>query len=49
VDEFFRLLRESGYDRYTLAEVPDSKEPERFLKYYKALWLQLTASAAAPA
>jgi sugar phosphate isomerase/epimerase len=41
--EFFRLLRESGYDRYTLAEVAESKEPERFLKYYKALWAQLTA------
>lgn len=41
--EFFRLLRESGYDRYTLAEVPESKEPERFLKYYKALWMQLAS------
>lgn len=41
--EFFRLLRESGYDRYTLAEVAESKEPTQFLKYYKALWLQLVA------
>ena len=41
--EFFHLLRASGYNRYTLAEVPESKEPERFLRYYKALWQQLTA------
>lgn len=41
--EFFRLLRESGYRRYTLAEVAESKEPERFLLYYKALWQQLNA------
>ncbi|MBV9082779.1 MAG: sugar phosphate isomerase/epimerase [Acidobacteriaceae bacterium] len=41
--EFFHLLRASGYTRYTLAEVPESKEPERFLRYYKALWQQLVA------
>jgi sugar phosphate isomerase/epimerase len=41
--EFFHLLRDSGYQRYTLAEVAESKEPERFLQYYKALWQQLTA------
>ena len=42
--ELFRLLRETGYDRYTLAEVPQSKEPERFLKYYKSLWEQLVGN-----
>ena len=36
-------MRESGYQRYTLAEVGESKEPERFLRYYKALWQQLNA------
>jgi len=41
--EFFRLLRESGYSRYTLAEVAESKEPERFMLYYKALWTYLNA------
>ena len=41
--EFFGLLRESGYSRYTLAEVAESKEPDRFLLYYKALWEQLIA------
>ena len=37
----FKLMRESGYQRYTLAEVAESKEPERFLRYYKALWTEL--------
>ena len=41
--EFFRLLRESGYNRYTLAEVAESRDPERFLSYYRALWQQLSA------
>ena len=41
--ELFRLLRESGYSRYTLAEVAESKEPERFMRYYKALWEQLNS------
>ncbi len=43
--ELFRLLRESGYRRYTLAEVPESPDPKRFLRYYKALWQQLAARA----
>ena len=36
--EFFRLLHAAGYDRYTLAEVPESTEPVRFMRYYRALW-----------
>jgi sugar phosphate isomerase/epimerase len=40
--ELFSLLRKSGYDRYTLAEVQESKEPERFLRWYRALWTELT-------
>ena len=40
--ELFSLLRKSGYDRYTLCEVGvESKEPERFLQYYRALWEEL--------
>jgi sugar phosphate isomerase/epimerase len=43
--ELFRLLRESGYDRYTLCEVgktpPDVATGEEFLRYYKALWEEL--------
>jgi sugar phosphate isomerase/epimerase len=39
--ELFTLLREARYDRYTFAEVKESKEPERFLRWYRALWLEL--------
>ena len=39
--ELFALLRRSGYERYTLCEAGESKEPERFLRYYKALWTEL--------
>jgi sugar phosphate isomerase/epimerase len=39
--ELFRLLRESKYDRYTLCEAQESKEPERFLRWYAALWHEL--------
>lgn len=40
--EFFTMLRSSGYDRYTLMEIGESKEPERFMRYYRALWKELT-------
>jgi sugar phosphate isomerase/epimerase len=44
--ELFGLLRESGYDRYTLCEVgktmPDLNSGIEFLKYYKALWNELS-------
>src|SRR5262245_64368680 len=43
--ELFRLLREAGYDRYTLIEVgrtpPDVASGEEMLRYYKALWSEL--------
>ena len=42
--ELFRLLREAGYDRYTLAEIPgmpDVPTGERLMRYYKALWQEL--------
>jgi len=43
--ELFRLLRETGYDRVTLAELgkgmPDVDSGEEFLRYYKALWTEL--------
>jgi sugar phosphate isomerase/epimerase len=44
--EFFALLQQSKYDRYTLAEVQDSKEPERYLRNYKALWTELARKCA---
>jgi hypothetical protein len=44
--ELFRLLRETGYDRVTLVEVgremPDPASGEELLRYYKALWTELT-------
>jgi sugar phosphate isomerase/epimerase len=44
--ELFRLLRESGYDRVTLCEVgrdmPTPEAGEELLRYYKALWTELT-------
>jgi sugar phosphate isomerase/epimerase len=42
--EFFSLLQKSNYERYTLCEVAESKEPERFLRYYRALWTELCRS-----
>ena len=43
--ELFRLFRDVGYDRVTLAEIegmPDAKAGERLMRYYKALWTELT-------
>jgi len=39
--ELFTLLRESGYDRWTLMEVQENPQAERFMKYYRALWMEL--------
>jgi sugar phosphate isomerase/epimerase len=44
--ELFALLRGAGYDRYTLCEVaktpPDAASGEELLRYYRALWMELT-------
>jgi sugar phosphate isomerase/epimerase len=37
----FKLLRESGYKGYCNAEVDQSSEPVKFMKYYRALFLAL--------
>lgn len=37
--ELFQLLVDSGFEGYTLAEIPDSPDPERVLRYFRALWL----------
>jgi hydroxypyruvate isomerase len=42
--ELFSLMKKTGYDRWTLCECDESKEPERFLRYYRALWLELAAT-----
>ena len=39
--ELFALLRKSGYDRFTLAEIQDNPDRERLLAYYRALWIEL--------
>jgi sugar phosphate isomerase/epimerase len=39
--ELFTLLRGINYDRYTLAEIPGSSDPERVMRYYWALWREL--------
>ena len=39
--ELFRLLRDMKYERYTLCEATESKEPERFLRWYAAMWREL--------
>jgi len=36
--DLFRLLRESGYDRYTLARLRPTSDPEGVLRYYRRLW-----------
>lgn len=37
--EFFRLLKQAGYQGYCDAEIPASCEPIRLMKYYRALFL----------
>ena len=37
--ELFALLQSKNYTGYTLAEIPESSDPERVLKYFRALWL----------
>jgi sugar phosphate isomerase/epimerase len=37
--ELFALLARQNYDGYTLAEIPESTDPERVLRYFRALWL----------
>jgi sugar phosphate isomerase/epimerase len=40
----FALLRQSGYAGYCLAEIPESPEPLRLMRYYRSLW-QMQAGA----
>ena len=39
--ELFTLMRQNGYDRWTLAECQENPQTERFMRYYKALWTEL--------
>ena len=44
--ELFALLQQNNYDRYTLCEAQESKEPERYLRNYRALWTELARKCA---
>jgi sugar phosphate isomerase/epimerase len=39
--KLFRLLRDNNYNRYCDAEIGESKEPVRLMKYYRGLFLAL--------
>lgn len=39
--ELFGLMKAAGYQRYCLAEVPETSDPVRLMRYYRALWLEL--------
>lgn len=37
--KFFELMKQNGYQGYLDAEIPESPEPVRLMKYYRALFL----------
>ena len=37
--ELFALLKAQNYQGFTLAEIPESRDPDRVLRYFRALWL----------
>ena len=39
--ELFGLMRQANYNRYCLAEIPETSDPVRLMHYYRALWLEL--------
>jgi sugar phosphate isomerase/epimerase len=38
--ELFGLMKAAGYNRYCLAEIPETSDPLRLMRYYRALWLE---------
>jgi hypothetical protein len=38
----FGLLRDANYEGWTMAEIPESADAVRLLRYYRALWRELT-------
>jgi sugar phosphate isomerase/epimerase len=38
--ELFSLMKQAEYNRYCLIEIPDSSDPVRLMRYYRALWLE---------
>ena len=43
--ELFQRLNTLGYTGFTLAEIPDSPDPERVLRYFRSLWLAYQPTA----
>lgn len=43
--ELFSLLRDSGYGGDCLAEIPESAEPARLMRYYRALFREVAGQA----
>src|SRR5215467_198967 len=39
--ELFGLMKAAGYNRYCLAEIPETPDPIRLMRYYRALWMEL--------
>ncbi len=37
--ELFALLKKQNYQGFTLAEIPESRDPDRVLRYFRALWI----------
>jgi len=44
-ERLFRLLHETGFEGFCLAEIPSSDDPETVLKYYRKLFLTLVDNA----
>ena len=44
-ERLFSLLKESGYAGFCLAEIPESSDALRLMRYYRALWLALGGGA----
>jgi Xylose isomerase-like TIM barrel len=40
--ELFGLMKAAGYNRYCLAEIPETTDPLRLMRYYRALWVELS-------
>lgn len=37
--DLFALLQTRNFQGFTLAEIPESTDPDRVLRYFRALWL----------
>ena len=42
--ELFGLMKSARYNRYCLAEIPETSDPLRLMRYYRALWLEQCGS-----